>query len=220
MMEDGPPVAPPGPGGTVSVLIAILFLAAGYLIGSIPTGLVVARARGVDLRSQGSGNIGATNVLRSIGPGAAVVVVLMDPVKGALATWIPLALGMDAWVVAGTALTTVLGNGFNLFLRMRGDKGVATSLGAFLVIAPLPIACALAVALIAIAAGRMVSLGSIVGMASAPLFLLVSGRAEPPELIVATILALLAAVKHRENLRRLAAGTERRLGDAPRPPRP
>ncbi len=202
----------------MSVLIAILFFATGYLVGSIPTGLLVARARGVDLRRAGSGNIGATNVLRSIGPGAALIVVLMDPVKGAFATWLPLALGMDAWVVAGTALAAVLGNGFNLFLRLSGGKGVATSLGAFLVIAPGPTACAIAVGLIAIAAGRMVSLGSIVGMASAPLFLLVSGRADPAALVVATILALLTVVKHRDNLRRLAAGTERRLGDGSRPP--
>lgn len=193
-------------------LLAIPFLVIGYLVGTIPTGWLVARARGVDIQQVGSGNIGATNVLRAMGAGPALFVVLMDPVKGALAAALPLLLGMDQWTVAATGLATVLGNNFNVFLGMRGGKGIATSVGVFLVVNPIVTVVAAVLGVFTIAIGRYVSLGSMVGMVSAPLFLLASGVFPFPDLALATILALLALYRHRENLRRLAAGTERRLG--------
>ncbi len=193
-------------------LLAIPFLVVGYLVGTIPTGWLVARARGVDIQQVGSGNIGATNVLRAMGVGPALFVVLMDPVKGALAAALPLLLGMDQWTVAATGLATVLGNNFNVFLGMRGGKGIATSLGVFLVVNPVVTVVAAVLGIFTIAIGRYVSLGSMVGMVSAPLFLLASGVFPFPDLALATILALLALYRHRENLRRLAKGTERRLG--------
>lgn len=193
-------------------LLAIPFLVIGYLVGTIPTGWLVARARGVDIQQVGSGNIGATNVLRAMGAGPALFVVLMDPVKGALAAALPLLLGMDQWTVAATGLATVLGNNFNVFLGMRGGKGIATSVGVFLVVNPIVTVVAAVLGIFTIVIGRYVSLGSMVGMVSAPLFLLASGVFPFPDLALATILALLALYRHRENLRRLAAGTERRLG--------
>lgn len=196
----------------MSQLLAIPFLVVGYLVGTIPTGWLVARAHGVDIQRMGSGNIGATNVLRNLGVGPAVFVVLMDPVKGALAAALPLMLGMDQWTVAATGLATVLGNNFNAFLGMRGGKGIATSLVVFLVVNPVVTAVAAVLGIFTIAIGRYVSLGSMVGMVSAPLFLLASGVFPFPDLALATILALLALYRHRENLRRLAKGTERRLG--------
>ena len=196
----------------MSQLLAIPFLVVGYLVGTIPTGWLVARAHGVDIQRMGSGNIGATNVLRSLGVGPAVFVVLMDPIKGALAAALPLMLGMDQWTVAATGLATVLGNNFNAFLGMRGGKGIATSLGVFLVVNPVVTVVAAVLGIFTIAIGRYVSLGSMVGMVSAPLFLLASGVFPFPDLALATILALLALYRHRENLRRLAKGTERRLG--------
>ena len=202
----------------MSQLLAIPFLVVGYLVGTIPTGWLVARARGVDIQQVGSGNIGATNVLRAMGVGPALFVVLMDPVKGAAATALPLLLGMDQWTVAATGLATVLGNNFNVFLGMRGGKGIATSLGVFLVVNPVVTAVAAVLGIFTMAIGRYVSLGSMVGMVSAPLFLLASGVFPFPDLALATILALLALYRHRENLRRLAKGTERRLGQ-PAPPR-
>ena len=202
----------------MSQLLAIPFLVVGYLVGTIPTGWLVARARGVDIQQVGSGNIGATNVLRSLGVGPALFVVLMDPVKGAAATALPLLLGMDQWTVAATGLATVLGNNFNMFLGMRGGKGIATSLGVFLVVNPVVTAVAAVLGIFTMAIGRYVSLGSMVGMVSAPLFLLASGVFPFPDLALATILAILALYRHRENLRRLAKGTERRLGQ-PAPPR-
>jgi glycerol-3-phosphate acyltransferase PlsY len=202
----------------VSPFLALPFLLIGYLVGSIPTGWLVARARGFDIQQVGSGNIGATNVLRSLGVGPALFVVLMDPVKGALATALPLVLGMDNWTVAATGLATVLGNNFNVFLRMRGGKGIATSLGVFLVVNPVVTVVAAALGIFTMAIGRLVSLGSMVGMVSAPLFLLASGVFPPSDLALATVLTLLALYRHRENLRRLAKGTERRLGERS-PPR-
>lgn len=202
----------------MSQLLAIPFLVVGYLVGTIPTGWLVARARGVDIQQVGSGNIGATNVLRAMGVGPALFVVLMDPVKGAMAAALPLLLGMDQWTVAATGLATVLGNNFNVFLGMRGGKGIATSLGVFLVVNPVVTVVAAVLGIFTIAIGRYVSLGSMVGMVSAPLFLLASGVFPVPDLALATILALLALYRHRENLRRLAKGTERRLGQ-PAPPR-
>lgn len=193
-------------------LLAIPFLVVGYLVGTIPTGWLVARARGFDIQKSGSGNIGATNVLRTLGVGPALFVVLMDPVKGALATALPLLLGMDQWTVAATGLATVLGNNFNVFLGMRGGKGIATSLGVFLVVNPVVTVVAAVIGIFTVAIGRYVSLGSIVGMVAAPLFLLASGVFPFPDLALATTLALLALYRHRENLRRLAKGTERRLG--------
>ena len=195
-----------------------VFIAIGYLVGTVPTGWLVARARGVDIQRTGSGNIGATNILRTLGVGPALLVVAMDPLKGALATLLPVAFGMDGWTVALTGLATVLGNNFNVFLRMRGGKGIATSMGVFLVIDPAVTLVAIALGVFTIAVGRLVSLGSLVGMVSAPLFLLASGLFAPAELALATTLALLAIYRHRENVRRLVAGTERRLGDGdPRP---
>ena len=201
----------------MSQILAFPFLIVGYLIGTVPTGWLVARARGVDIQRVGSGNIGATNVLRALGVGPAVIVALADPVKGALATLLPLALGMDQWTVAATGLATVLGNNFNVFLRMRGGKGVATSLGVFLVVNPVVALVAAALGIFTIALGRLVSLGSMVGMVAAPLFLLASGVFPPSDLALATMLTLLALYRHRENLRRLAKGTERRLGEKARP---
>jgi glycerol-3-phosphate acyltransferase PlsY len=198
---------------------SVVFVAIGYLMGSIPTGYLIARAYGVDIQKVGSGNIGATNVLRAIGVVPAIVVAVMDPLKGFLATIFPIVLGVDPWVVALTALATVLGNNFNIFLGLRGGKGVATSLGAFLAVDPLVTVLAAALGLITMALGRFVSLGSLVGIAAAPLLLMASDNELPSEFVLAIALALLAFYRHKGNLDRLAAGTERRIGEkTPAPP--
>lgn len=192
------------------------FMVIGYLIGSIPTGYLVAKANGVDIQKVGSGNIGATNVLRAVGLGPALIVALMDPLKGFLATVFPLALGMGPWVVALTALATVVGNDFNIFLGLRGGKGVATSLGAFLAVNPLITLLAALLGLITMALGRYVSLGSLVGMIAAPLLLLARGALQPAEFSLAVAFAILAIGKHWGNILRLASGNERRLGRSSR----
>lgn len=187
-------------------------VALAYLMGAIPTGLLVARWRGVDIRAAGSGNIGATNVLRSVGPAAALVVVLVDPLKGVLAVTVPSMLGVGPWWVAAAALAAVLGNCFNVFLGFKGGKGVATSLGVFVVIDPWVTLVAAVIFGITVALGRMVSLGSLVGVIATPVMLLVLGDASPSKLALAFAIAAVLTWRHRDNLARLAAGTERRLG--------
>ncbi|MEX2534821.1 MAG: glycerol-3-phosphate 1-O-acyltransferase PlsY [Trueperaceae bacterium] len=197
----------------LDLALSAVFIVIGYLVGSIPTGYLVARGYGVDIQKVGSGNIGATNVLRAVGAGPAILVAVMDPLKGFLATIFPILMGVDPWTVVFTALATVLGNNFNIFLGLRGGKGVATSLGAFLAVSPLITVLAALLGLFTMALGRYVSLGSLVGIAAAPLMLLATGRAAAADLFLALALATLAIYRHAGNITRLAQGSERRLGE-------
>ncbi len=185
----------------------------GYFIGTIPTGYFVARAKGIDIQKMGSGNIGATNVLRSVGLGPALIVLLLDPLKGFLATLFPMLLLQDSWTIALTALATVLGNNFNIFLKLRGGKGIATSMGAFLAIDPLITLLSLVIGVTTIYLSRYVSLGSIIGMMSAPIMLLARGNFVIPYFFLGIAFAALAFLRHSENIKRLAQGVERRLGE-------
>jgi glycerol-3-phosphate acyltransferase PlsY len=198
------------------VVLGVAVMVSAYLMGAVPTGLLVARWRGVDIRAAGSGNIGATNVLRAVGPVAALIVVLVDPLKGVLAVALPSFLGLGPWWVSAAALAAVLGNVFNVFLRFRGGKGVATSLGVFAIIDPWVTLSAVAVFAFTLAFGRMVSLASLVAVCSAPIMLLLLGEAATWKVILSFVLALVSIWRHRDNLARLAAGTERRLGGARR----
>ena len=200
-------------------LLIIVFVTLGYLLGTVPTGLLIARWRGVDIRRSGSGNIGATNVLRAVGPFAALIVVLVDPLKGVLAVGLPTLLGLDPWIVSATAIATVLGNTFNIFLGFRGGKGIATSLGVFLVIDPFVSILAVLLFALTLWLTRYVSLASLLAVSGALLMLLARLDADPdiaaraPTLTTALVLALLAFVRHRDNVARLRAGSERRLGE-------
>src|SRR5690606_10158811 len=203
----------------LDVLLSAVSIVIGYFLGTIPTGFLVARVRGVNIQEVGSGNIGATNVLRALGVLPAIIVVVLDPLKGAVAALLPSLLGADAWTVALTGLAAVLGNNFNVLLRLRGGKGIATSIGVFLVIDPMTSLLCLTIGLFTILISRYVSLGSLVGMFSLPLFVLAGGSFLVPHLFLAICLTLLAIFRHRENIRRLLTGTERRLGEkaAPKP---
>ena len=200
-------------------LLITVFVTLGYLLGSIPTGMLVARWRGVDIRRSGSGNIGATNVLRSVGPLAALIVVLVDPLKGVVAVGIPTLMGLDPWVVSASAIATVLGNTFNVFLGFRGGKGIATSLGVFLVIDPLVTLLAALLFALTLWLTRFVSLASLLAVSGALLMLLARLDADPdvfaaaPKLTTVFAIAALTWLRHRENVSRLRAGVERRLGE-------
>ncbi len=195
----------------INILIFALCLVAGYLIGSFPTGYFVAKAYGVNIQKVGSGNIGATNVLRSVGLWPAVLVVLADPLKAMLSILIADIVGISEWGLVLAGLATVLGNNFNIFLGWRGGKGVATSLGVGLAIVPVVTLAASAIGVLTIALGRYVSLGSVVALFAAPLFL-VMRPFSVPQLFLVLMLLLLVVVRHRENIKRLAEGSERRLG--------
>jgi glycerol-3-phosphate acyltransferase PlsY len=202
------------------VLIAI----AAYLLGSIPTGYLLVRLfRQQDIRSIGSGNIGATNVLRSGGKGLGAATFLLDMLKGCSAVWLGGFLGAlllptgpntmrSAQALA--ALCAVLGHMFPVWLRFRGGKGVATGFGVFLVAAPWAALAAISVFAIVLLLSRYVSLASILGAASFPVFawFTVTGPRPPFYVAVQCAVALLIIVKHHQNIRRLLAGTETRFG--------
>jgi len=188
---------------------------AAYLLGAVPFGLLVGKAfGGADIRRAGSGNIGATNVARSLGPAAGVLTLLLDVSKGALAAWAGGALGGPAGASL-SGLAAVLGHIFPVYLGFRGGKGVATGLGVFLILDARATGVAALVFLASVGATRRVSVGSMLGCLSLPLIL---HYRDAPQGIVATAWAccLLIVYRHRGNLVRLIQGTEPRLGE-PKP---
>lgn len=189
-------------------------VAAAYLLGSIPFSYIVARSRGVDVRRVGSGNVGATNVMRSVGRGAGLVAFALDFVKGAAATLLAQRVDPQGPLPAMAAAAAVVGHMYPLWLRFRGGKGVATGAGAFLPLAPLAIAAALVAFAVALAITRYVSVGSLVGCATLAA-LAYATRGPSPVAVAATVTALLVVWKHRANLARIAQGTENRLGGRP-----
>jgi acyl phosphate:glycerol-3-phosphate acyltransferase len=203
------------------VWIAVL----AYLFGSIPVGYLLVRIfRKQDIRTVGSGNIGATNVLRSGGKGLGAATFLLDALKGSAAVWLAgwlLAPMLPSWPVrnveALAALFAVLGHMFPIWLRFRGGKGVATGFGVFLVAAPLAALAAITLFAIVLALSRYVSLASILGAASFPFFawFTVTGQRPLFFITVQFIVSALVIVKHHPNIRRLLSGTENRFG-APR----
>ena len=203
-----------------------------YLLGSIPTGFLVAKAKGVDIRSVGSGNIGATNVFRILGKAAGIFVLTADAVKGALAVGLlapliysefvrPLPTGAapasfltfsqngGLLVVAG--IFAILGHNYTCWLKFKGGKGIATTAGVFAALAPAAFGIALAAWLVVFAASRYVSLASIVAAVALPLAVWLTGNGG---LLngAAAALGALAIYKHKANIERLLAGTENRIG--------
>jgi glycerol-3-phosphate acyltransferase PlsY len=188
-----------------------VFLCLGaYVLGSIPFGLVVARAKGVDLRAVGSGNIGATNVARALGKGWAVVVLLADAGKGFVPVWLGRRLDLDARHVALAGLCAIVGHMFTIFLRGRGGKGVATSLGVALALSPPAALCGFGLYVVAYAFLRLSSVGSLLGIWSFPVFATLLGGLPRPYLILATVVAVLVTVRHRQNIARLLRGQEKK----------
>jgi len=188
----------------------ILFLIAAFLLGSFPTGVVVARAKGVDLRKVGSGNIGTTNVGRALGRGWAAVVLLVDAGKGALPVVLAAQVFDVSWLPAAAGLAAVLGQVFSMFLKGRGGKGVATSLGAGLALAPGPALICLVVWAALFAAFRISSLGSLAAVASFPTFLWLFHAGSGPNLVFAGATTILVFWRHKQNIGRLLRGEELR----------
>ena len=190
----------------------LVLVAVAYLLGSIPFGVVIARAQGgVDLRRVGSGNIGATNVLRAVGKGAAALTLLADIGKGALSVALGRWLGVAAPVLATIALAAVGGHLFPVFARFRGGKGVATTLGVVLVAMPVVGSLLILIWLAVATLSRYSSLASLTASVALPILTWVlDGR--PAMLPLSGVLLALVVFRHRENIARLLAGTEGKIG--------
>lgn len=195
---------------------------AAYLVGSIPTGYLVARARGIDIRTMGSGNIGATNVFRILGKRAGTFVLLVDFAKGFTATallgplFIALLGSIDSpdlreKISIMTGVAAVLGHNYTCWLKFKGGKGIATSAGVLLAWVPAGLGVTFAVWLAVFALSRYVSLASITAAAALP-FAVWLTRGSHRMIVICAVLGVLAIYKHRSNIQRLWYGTENRVG--------
>ncbi|HYR45956.1 MAG TPA: glycerol-3-phosphate 1-O-acyltransferase PlsY [Thermoanaerobaculia bacterium] len=185
----------------------------GYLLGSLSFALLLVRWRtGKDIRTEGSGNAGATNVLRAYGKGLGLAVALLDVAKGAAAVLLVKAVTADPRYAAAAGFAAVLGHVFPLYFGFRGGKGVATAVGAFLALAPVATLVCLGVFLLLVAATRYVSLGSVVSIVLLPPAARWISNAPLSIVLAAAATAVVVVFKHLENLKRLARGEERRFG--------
>lgn len=198
--------------------MGFLVASLAYLGGSIPVGLLVSRlVKGIDIRKHGSGNIGAANVLRTIGPAGAVVVFILDATKGYVPILLGRNLGLDPLTLAGIGLAAVLGHNFSVFLKFHGGKGVATSFGIALALAPLAAVVALAVWILAVLVTGYASVGSMLALAAIGPAAYALG-AGPATVGLGAVLFALTVYQHRGNVKRLAQGKELRLLRKTTPP--
>jgi glycerol-3-phosphate acyltransferase PlsY len=191
-------------------MLALLALAAAYLLGAIPFGyLLVKWKTGSDVRSSGSGNIGATNVLRTTGRAAGIATLLLDMAKGYAAVLLAARwTDRDPYVVSAAALAVMAGHAYPIFLKFKGGKAVASFVGAFLCIAPGAMAAEVVVFIAVVAWTRHISMGSIVGAATFPLAVWLVAKPPVPFVVAAAIGGAFIIYKHSSNLARLRAGTE------------
>ncbi len=188
----------------------VLLSALAFLLGSLPTGLIVARIKGVDLKNAGSGNIGATNVLRTTGKGAALLTLAGDSLKGVCAVLIARYFGSGVLFEGLVGLCAVLGHNFSLFLKFKGGKGVATSLGVLTIYSPQTGLFTIIIWLMTVLITRYSSLGALVSFGLLPLSALVlDSREKMPVLLALTVLIF---IRHRDNISRIMKGTEPRVG--------
>lgn len=204
----------------MKIAALVICVLISYLLGSVPWGYLFVRCfKGMDIRGYGSGNIGFTNVLRVAGKPLAAFTLVLDSGKGWLAVAV-IAPGFYQWgrglnpdiFLIGAFIAVVCGHIFPLFLRFKGGKGIATGAGALLALAPLIFAICLGLWLLLVIAFRYVSLGSIVSASAIPFLMYFFNK--PSSLVVFTaLLAALIIIRHRENIRRLIGGNERKIGE-------
>ena len=191
---------------------ALLLLAIGYLLGAMPNGYLAGRwLKGIDLRECGSGSTGATNVLRNVGKGPALVVFLLDVGKGALAVLLARSFGLNDWLQVLAGLSALAGHIWPVWLGWKGGKAVATGLGLFLGLSwPVGLA-SLGIFMAVISIFRIVSLSSVVAAIGLPVLMLVSHQTTA-SITVSLVAMLLVLWRHRSNIERLIAGTEPKIG--------
>src|SRR5215207_5595727 len=206
------PAGHPSLGYTCRGMLYILLVLAGYILGSVPTGLLVGRAYGVDVRRVGSGNIGMANVLRSAGKSAAALTMLGDMLKGFMPVVAARLLTENEWVISAVALAAVAGHCWPIFLRFKGGKGVATGAGTSIALAPVVGLALFAVWWGVVFLSRYTSLGAIVTMVAGPVAFLLTGQ-PVPYVLYTFVGSALVLWRHRENARALLRGTERKIGE-------
>ena len=194
------------------ILTSLLLLAIGYLLGSMPNGYLAGLwLKGIDLRDCGSGSTGATNVLRNVGKGPALVVFLLDVGKGALSVLLAKSFGLNDWVQVLAGLAALAGHIWPVWLGWKGGKAVATGLGMFLGLAwPVGLAC-FGLFMAVISLSRIVSLSSVVAAIGLPVLMVLAG-ASVASVSVSLVATVLVLWRHRSNIERLIAGTEPRIG--------
>ncbi len=205
----------------MQIIIYVIAITASYLVGAIPFGFLIGKLHGIDIRKTGSGNIGATNVTRSVGKRAGRICFCLDFLKGAVPPVImQICYPEVPWLTLGCCAATIAGHIFPIYLRFKGGKGVSTAAGAALALAPFPLLCAFVIWAAAFLAWRYVSLASIIAAISLPVIAAAFSLAgigpaaarSPLTLAFLTAAAILTILRHRANIRRLFAGTENRFG--------
>ena len=193
------------------MLMGLIAVIAAYLMGSIPFGLILVKlTTGADVRAKGSGNIGATNVLRSAGRLAGVATLLLDGGKGWFAVWLAARLTGDSTLwMSMAALAVLIGHAFSVWLKFTGGKAVASFVGAFLYLTPLPVLAVILIFVFVVAWTRYLSLGSIIAAALFPVACWMILHPDWPVLVTALGAAVLILERHRVNLARIRAGDER-----------
>jgi len=194
----------------MDVIKFIVILIVSFILGSIPFGIIVAKTKGIDLNKVGSGNIGATNVLRSLGKWPALLTVLGDMLKGTAAVAIGRYFGLEPFYEGLVGLTAILGHNFSVFLGFRGGKGVATSLGVLVIYAPLTGLLTLVIWFIVVIFTRYSSLGALISLGILPINIMLFD--DKRKLLAAILITTLTFIRHKDNIRRLMRGTERRIG--------
>ena len=190
---------------------AAAYVVAAYLVGSIPVGVILSKLRGKDPRKVGSGNIGATNVMRTAGKAVGIITLLGDMAKGFIPTFLALHAGLPVVFVVAVGFAAFVGHLFPIFLAFRGGKGVATALGVYLALNPLAILLSFIIFALVLLKWRYVSAGSLAGTAAMPL-LLFALKSEPMYVYVSLVIGVFIFLKHLGNIKRLTTGTEHKLG--------
>jgi acyl phosphate:glycerol-3-phosphate acyltransferase len=190
----------------------IILLIAAFVLGSIPFGIITAKVKGIDLKKVGSGNIGATNVLRSLGKWPAVITLLGDILKGTLAVAIGKYSGVEPLYEGLIGIAAILGHNFSIFLGFKGGKGVATSLGVLLMYTPHVALVTLIVWIGVVLFTKYSSLGAIVSFALLPLNIMLFDFQDKTKFIISILISLFIIIRHKDNIKRLMKGTERKIG--------
>lgn len=193
------------------MLPKLLVFVITYLLGSIPVGYLIARYKKIDIRQHGSGNIGATNVFRTLGTNAGITVFILDILKGTLAVYLGMLVSHNPWFIIFCGLAAIIGHSFSPFLKFTGGRGVATGLGVLLGIAPDIFIFAFLFAALVIYVTRYVSVASILTVILVSFALIILGR-PLPYCIIAALVSIFIIIRHIPNIKRLMSGSENKIG--------